>query len=98
MDKKKWILEQHSSTNHMYDTYLPYEFHLRMVHNLGQQFKHLLVDDEYFTVDIIVNPTTQVSTSHACTLACLCHHVRALTRVVSTAVKAQFGPEPSDHH
>ena len=42
MSKIDWILEQHKSTNHMYDTYLPYEFHLRMVNNVGQQFKHLL--------------------------------------------------------
>ena len=29
--KIKWIVAQHESTNHKYDDYLPYEFHLRMV-------------------------------------------------------------------
>jgi (p)ppGpp synthase/HD superfamily hydrolase len=38
-EKVKWVLEQHTSTNHMYDTYLPYEFHLRMV--VGVANKHL---------------------------------------------------------
>jgi (p)ppGpp synthase/HD superfamily hydrolase len=32
MDEKiNWCIEQHRKTNHFYDTYLPYEFHLRMV-------------------------------------------------------------------
>ena len=38
MSKIDWILEQHKSTNHQYDTYLPYEFHLRMVSNTAQEF------------------------------------------------------------
>lgn len=28
---KQWAIDQHRSTNHIYDRYLPYEFHLRMV-------------------------------------------------------------------
>jgi (p)ppGpp synthase/HD superfamily hydrolase len=96
MDKKKWILEQHNSTNHMYDTYLPYEFHLRMVHHVGQQFKHLLVDDEYYTGDVIVNPTTQVSTRHACMLACWGHDLIEDTRVSYNDVKDHLGQEAAD--
>ena len=38
----KWIISKHVDTNHMYDTYLPYEFHLRMVVNVFKQFKHAL--------------------------------------------------------
>ena len=38
MDKKiNWIIEQHSSTNHFYDKYIPYEFHLRMVAHVAKQ-------------------------------------------------------------
>lgn len=37
-----WILSQHRETNHMYDTYLPYEFHLRMVVTVAQKFEHLI--------------------------------------------------------
>jgi (p)ppGpp synthase/HD superfamily hydrolase len=40
--KVDWVLEQHSSTNHMYDKYIPYEFHLRMVVNVYERFKYLL--------------------------------------------------------
>jgi len=44
MEKKiEWILEQHSSTNHMYDKYLPYEFHLRMVENVADKFMYIMV-------------------------------------------------------
>jgi (p)ppGpp synthase/HD superfamily hydrolase len=39
-----WIIERHSSTNHMYDAYLPYEFHLRMVVKVAEQFLHLISD------------------------------------------------------
>ena len=46
----QWCIEQHASTNHMYDTYLPYEFHLRMVAHIADQWKHLLDDEvDYFT-------------------------------------------------
>jgi (p)ppGpp synthase/HD superfamily hydrolase len=38
----KWCLEQHSGTNHMYDIYLPYEFHLRMVANVARDFIDLI--------------------------------------------------------
>ena len=41
-DKIKWILKQHESTNHMYDTYLPYEFHLRMVAKVAEKFIELI--------------------------------------------------------
>lgn len=33
-----WCIEQHSKTNHFYDTYLPYEFHLRLVAQTAYQF------------------------------------------------------------
>jgi (p)ppGpp synthase/HD superfamily hydrolase len=39
----KWVIAQHEGTNHMYDTYLPYEFHLRMVANMARKFMHLMV-------------------------------------------------------
>ena len=40
-----WCIEQHRKTNHFYDRYLPYEFHLRMVNNVYEDFQHLL-DEE----------------------------------------------------
>lgn len=44
MDKKQWILEQHRSTNHLYDEYIPYEFHLRMVAQVAKNFIYLIPD------------------------------------------------------
>lgn len=44
-NKVEWILDQHRNTNHQYDTYLPYEFHLRMVVNVADKFMHLMVPD-----------------------------------------------------
>ena len=40
----KWVLAQHNSTNHMYDTYLPYEFHLRMVVGVAEKYLYLIPD------------------------------------------------------
>lgn len=41
-DKIEWCLSQHRETNHFYDKYLPYEFHLRMVVEVFNSYKHLL--------------------------------------------------------
>ena len=37
-----YCIQQHKATNHMYDTYLPYEFHLRMVATAAKDFIHLV--------------------------------------------------------
>lgn len=49
-----WIIQQHEDTNHMYDEYLPYSFHLRMVAQAGEEFGYLLdiLAQHYF-----INPT-----------------------------------------
>jgi (p)ppGpp synthase/HD superfamily hydrolase len=38
MRAKDFAIRVHSSTNHNYDTYLPYEFHLRMVNKAALEF------------------------------------------------------------
>ena len=42
LSKHTWCIEQHCSTNHYYDTYLPYEFHLRMVAQVASENIHLI--------------------------------------------------------
>ena len=37
-----WIISRHRDTNHFYDTYLPYAFHLRMVVQVYNDFIELL--------------------------------------------------------
>lgn len=39
---ENWCIERHSKTNHFYDDYLPYSFHLRMVNQVYKDFQHLL--------------------------------------------------------
>ena len=38
INTEEWCIKQHRDTNHYYDQYLPYEFHLRMVVNIAQRF------------------------------------------------------------
>ena len=94
--KIDWILKQHKSTKHMYDTYLPYEFHLRMVNNVGQQFKHLLDERDFYTVEEIVNPVSQVSLRSACMVATWGHDLIEDTRVSYNDVKDHLGQEVAD--
>lgn len=44
-DAVEWCLDRHRETNHMYAEYLPYEFHLRMVAQVADEFKELLPPD-----------------------------------------------------
>lgn len=37
----EWCKQQHRNTNHLYDNYLPYEFHLNMVANVANRFLNL---------------------------------------------------------
>jgi (p)ppGpp synthase/HD superfamily hydrolase len=96
-EKVEWVLEQHKSTNHMYDTYLPYEFHLRMVVNVYNRFKHILESNvEYGTRDNIVNPVLQASISHVVLLACWGHDLIEDTRVSYNDVKKALGEGAAD--
>jgi len=42
LENIQWCIDRHRATNHYYDKYLPYEFHLRMVVQVLQDFEHLL--------------------------------------------------------
>lgn len=39
---EQYAIKAHADTNHYYDTYLPYEFHLRMVVKTAKDFIHLI--------------------------------------------------------
>lgn len=47
----QYAINSHREVNHMYDEYLPYEFHLRMVLENGKKFLYLLPEDIW--VDIL---------------------------------------------
>lgn len=95
-DVIKWCVDKHKETNHMYDTYLPYEFHLRMVAHVGEKYKHLLSDEEYSTGDVIGNPMMQVSTVRACMIACWGHDLIEDCRVSYNDVKDTLGEEAAE--
>lgn len=96
--KSVWCIEKHESTNHMYDTYLPYEFHLRMVHQVAVDFKHLLDDTkDYFTGEPYRGPRQyQVTLQSACLLATWGHDLIEDCRVSYNDVKEVLGQEVAD--
>jgi (p)ppGpp synthase/HD superfamily hydrolase len=98
MDKSQWCIEQHHNTNHYYDTYLPYEFHLRMVHHVGLKFKHLLDDTkDYYTGEPWRGPRqNQVTLQGACMLATWGHDLIEDCRVSYNDVKDHLGQEVAD--
>lgn len=100
MDKKiKWCIERHKETNHFYDTYLPYEFHLRMVANVYEDFKHLLDDEvDYFTGNKYegVRGDETVTLRSACHEAVFGHDLLEDCRVSFNDASTHLGPEAAD--
>jgi (p)ppGpp synthase/HD superfamily hydrolase len=97
MDKIKFCIDQHNSTNHMYDTYLPYEFHLRMVSQAAKQFEHLLDNRlDYFSKLEHVPKYDKVTLRDACNIAAWGHDLIEDTRVSYNDVKNTLGQEAAD--
>ena len=98
MSKSNWCIEQHRKTNHFYDTYLPYEFHLRMVYQVGQDFKHLLDDKlDYYTGETYRGPKQdQVTMQEACLVAAWGHDLIEDCRVSYNDVHTHLGQEAAD--
>ena len=99
MSKLEWIFNQHKNTNHLYDVYLPYEFHLRMAHDVFDEFKDLLDDTvDYYTGkrEIERGCDNTVTLHHACYLAVYGHDLIEDTRVSYNDVKGVLGQEAAD--
>ena len=71
IDVKEYAIKAHSDTNHIYDEYLPYEFHLRMVVKNAEKFIHLVPVE---TNEDVIN-------------ACWCHDLIEDTRENYNSVK-----------
>ena len=97
-NKIQWCIDQHRNTNHFYDTYLPYEFHLRMVNQVAMDFRHLLDDTkDYYTGKPYRGPCQeQVTLKDACLLATWGHDLIEDTRVSYNDVKNHLGQEVAD--
>lgn len=98
MNYVDWCIEQHRKTNHFYDRYLPYEFHLRMVNNVFEDFQHLLDDTkDYLTGEPYRGPKQdQMTLRDACRRASFGHDLIEDTRVSYNDVKTELGQEAAD--
>jgi (p)ppGpp synthase/HD superfamily hydrolase len=97
-NKTQWCIDHHRDTNHFYDTYLPYEFHLRMVNQAAQDFKHLLDNTkDYFTDEEYLGCAQyQVTLRTACLIATWGHDLIEDCRVSYNDVKDHLGQEAAD--
>lgn len=81
--KVLWCIEKHKETNHLYDNYLPYEFHLKMVARVATDFIDILTGKEKFAhVEIQV--------------ACYGHDLIEDCRCSYNDVKEALGVIPAD--
>ena len=96
MKESQWCIEQHKNTNHYYDTYLPYEFHLRMVHQVAQDFSHLLDDSKDYYGNHPDKTGDYVSLRSACLVAVWGHDLIEDCRVSYNDVKNHLGQEAAD--
>lgn len=99
MKKINWCIGQHKYTNHFYDTYLPYRFHLEMVANVAEDFKHLLDDEvDYFTGEKAVGMRGDetVTLREACLVAVWGHDLIEDCRCSYNDVKNVLGQPAAD--
>ena len=84
----------------MYDNYIPYEFHLRMAHDVFEEFKHLLDNTfDYFTgkYEYQLNRDSEfISLQSACSRATWGHDLIEDTRVSYNDVRNQLGQEAAN--
>lgn len=92
-----WIIQQHRNTNHMYDKYLPYEFHLRMVVEVFKKFKHLLPKKLFisnpFSSQMLLDLEDIDYTELVIELACWGHDRIEDTRLTYNDIKEKFGKD-----
>jgi (p)ppGpp synthase/HD superfamily hydrolase len=77
----QWCIDKHKETNHYYDTYLPYEFHLRMVSKVAEDFINLIPDSN----------DGNTSLRNDILLACYGHDLIEDTRVSYNDCKNKLG-------
>ena len=71
---RDWAVKCHKDTNHLYDDYLPYEFHLRMVVDVAYRYMHLGAANKEYTIEkaskgiSFADPTPSIIIC-----ACWCH-------------------------
>lgn len=93
-----WCIKQHNKTNHFYDKYLPYQFHLRMVNQVYKDFKHLLPEnlitrriEEHYN-----HYESHDYTHHVISLATFGHDLIEDTRVSYNDIRGILGEDVAD--
>lgn len=79
-----WCIEQHHNTNHFYDTYIPYEFHLRLVAQTAYKFWPQKINEDVLGI-----------TNHVF-IACWGHDLIEDARCSYNDVKKQLGQTAAD--
>mgnify|MGYP007071562122 CR=1 FL=1 len=88
-----WCINRHAITNHYYDEYLPYAFHLRMVVQAFHDFKHLLPKD-FITEEVEAYKNhwvTEDKTLSTIEKACWGHDLIEDTRTSYNDVEKELG-------
>lgn len=81
-----WCIEQHHNSNHFYDTYIPYKFHLGLVAEAAYKFWPLKSNNENSASDI----------TNAVFIACWGHDLIEDARCSYNDVKKQLGKTAAD--
>ena len=89
---QQWCIEKHQATNHFYDKYLPYEFHLRMVVQVYYDFARLL-EKNMFTEKFVVECDI---TEHVIISSCWGHDLIEDTRTNYHEVLNKAGKDIAD--
>lgn len=85
-----WIIKQHNDTNHMYDEYLPYEFHLRMVNEVRKKFQRIIPYKSF------TDPTGENITDRVIELACFGHDLQEDTRATYNDILKVLGKDAAE--
>jgi hypothetical protein len=86
---KEWCIDLHRRVNHQYSEYLPYEFHLRMVGQVAEDFGYLLDDfidcqtGKHISEFEPGNILNFMSIRKACSMACFGHDLLEDVHLVS---------------
>jgi len=90
-----WIIKQHNDTNHMYDEYLPYEFHLRMVNEVRKKFQHILPRKLFMQLASHTLPPENI-TDRVIELACFGHDLQEDTRATYNDIYKVLGKDAAE--
>lgn len=99
-ERINWIIQQHRDTNHMYDEYLPYEFHLKIVVEVFKKFKYILPKNLFTTppyLSIMTPPYDYTDyTELVIEFACWGHDGIEDARLTYNDVKEKFGKDAAE--